>query len=167
MTNKPRKENYYNVDRYINALMRYWNTNGGPSNRNQAIAREMQNYFNWRKQAAIKRMKFEMNRKKQNVEKDIRNLLNLKEKRNKLFGAGNNSYGHNNREWWTTFFVKSERGKAFYSIFNRILALKKKYDLKGSVGNVPIKELIDSILFQLIMIHKGLKNIGHNYSNKI
>jgi hypothetical protein len=66
-----------------------------------------------------------------------------------------------------TSHQESDRGKAFNSIHKRILALKKKYDVKGNVGHVPLKELIDRILFQMIMIHKGLKNLGHNYSNKI
>ena len=162
MVNKPRKENYYNVDRYINALMRYWNTNGGPSNRNRAIAQEMKNYFNWRQEAAIKRMKFEMNRKKQNVEKDIRNLLHLKEKRNAKFGAGNNSYANNQKHWTNNWFQKNERGKAYTSIYRRILSLIKKYNLEGtSIAYLSLQQLIDRILFQLIMLRAGLQNVGN------
>jgi len=162
MKNKPDKTKYPNVNKYINALLRYWNTNGGPSNRNQAIAREMQNYFNWRQQVAIKRMKFEMNRKKQNVEKDIRNLLHLKEKRNAKFGAENNSYAYNQKHWYINWFQEEERGKAYTSIYGRILSLIKKYNLEGtSIAHLSLKQLIDRILFQLIMLRAGLQNVGN------
>jgi hypothetical protein len=146
---KPKPENYPNVNKYINALVVHWSTNGGPSNMNQAIAREMRNYFNWREKKSVQRMKVLMKRQAQHVNKDIRNVLLLKEEYNKLANKINYSSLMSSK----TRNILNRQSAGESALRKKIYDLEKKYKLHIPSGTVEAR--FHRLITQLILFRNA------------
>ena len=166
MVNKPKKEDYYNsVNKYMNALKNYWNEHGGPSNRNQAIARELQNYWNWKQKKAAWRIKYKMNRNVQNINKDLRNLLRLKQMYMNV-----NAKANKLPLWNTSHSLIGKRFMGAHVLRQRIWTIAEKYGVKLN-WNAKKSTLntLDQLLFALILMRQNeqLKNLAQNRAKNI